>query len=103
MQKISLFPCGGIFFMAIYDEIEFLDSEILDDDVDAPVGTLIHVLDDGTVEEVPVAHDVVSPVEDNSKPEENKDDNADQDEKVEDAQVAEPISDADVAASDNAY
>lgn len=86
--------------MAMYDEIEFLDSEILDDDVDAPVGTLIHVLDDGTVEEVPVAHDVVSP--DNSKPEENKDDNADQDEKVEDTQVAEPISDADVAASDNA-
>lgn len=88
--------------MAMYDEIEFLDSEILDDDVDAPVGTLIHVLDDGTVEEVPVAHDVVSPVEDNSKPEENKDDNADQDVKVEDTQVAEPISDANVAASDNA-
>ena len=102
MQKISLFPCGGIFFMAMYDEIEFLDSEILDDDVDAPVGTLIHVLDDGTVEEVPVSHDVVSPVEDNSKPEENKDGNVGQDEKVEDTQVAEPISDADVAASDNA-
>lgn len=102
MQKISLFPCGGIFFMAMYDEIEFLDSEILDDDADAPVGTLIHVLDDGTVEEVPVSHDVVSPVEDNSKPEENKDGNVGQDEKVEDAQVAEPISDADVAASDNA-
>ena len=102
MQKISLFPCGGIFFMAMYDEIEFLDSEIIDDDADAPVGTLIHVLDDGTVEEVPVSHDVVSPVEDNSKPEENKDGNVGQDEKVEDTQVAEPISDADVAASDNA-
>lgn len=88
--------------MAMYDEIEFLDSEILDDDADAPVGTLIHVLDDGTVEEVPVSHDVVSPVEDNSKPEENKDGNADQDEKVEDTPIAEPISDADVAASDNA-
>ncbi len=87
--------------MAMYDEIEFLDSEILDDDADAPVGTLIHVLDDGTVEEVPVSHDVVSPVEDNSKPEENKDDNVDQDEKVEDTPLAEPISDADVAASDN--
>ena len=102
MQKISLFPCGGIFFMAMYDEIECLDSEIIDDDADAPVGTLIHVLDDGTVEEVPVSHDVVSPVEDNSKPEENKDGNVGQDEKVEDTQVAEPISDADVAASDNA-
>lgn len=101
MQKISLFPCGGIFFMAMYDEIEFLDSEILDDDADAPVGTLIHVLDDGTVEEVPVSHDVVSPVEDNSKPEENKDGNVDQDEKIEDAPLAEPISDADAAASDN--
>ena len=67
--------------MAMYDEIEFLDSEILDDDADAPVGTLIHVLGDGTVEEVPVSHDVVSPVEDNSKHEENKDGNADQDEK----------------------
>ena len=88
--------------MAMYDEIEFLDSEIIDDDADAPVGTLIHVLDDGTVEEVPVSHDVVSPVEDNSKPEENKDGNVGQDEKVEDTQVAEPISDADVAASDNA-
>lgn len=87
--------------MAMYDEIEFLDSEILDDDADAPVGTLIHVLDDGTVEEVPVSHDVVSPVEDNSKPEENKDGNGDQDEKVEDTLVEEPISDADVAASDN--
>ncbi len=86
----------------MYDEIEFLDSEILDDDADAPVGTLIHVLDDGTVEEVPVSHDVVSPVEDNSKPEETKDGNADQDEKVEDTPIAEPISDADAAASDNA-
>lgn len=85
----------------MYDEIEFLDSEILDDDADAPVGTLIHVLDDGTVEEVPVSHDVVSPVEDNSKPEENKDGNVDQDEKIEDAPLAEPISDADAAASDN--
>lgn len=102
MQKISLFPCGGIFFMAMYDEIEFLDSEILDDDANAPVGTLIHVLDDGTVEEVPVSHDIVSPVEDNSKPEENKDGNADQDEKAEDTPLADPISDADVAASDNA-
>ena len=86
----------------MYDEIEFLDSEILDDDANAPVGTLIHVLDDGTVEEVPVSHDIVSPVEDNSKPEENKDGNADQDEKAEDTPLADPISDADVAASDNA-
>ena len=86
----------------MYDEIEFLDSEILDDDADAPVGTLIHVLDDGTVEEVPVSHDIVSPVEYNSKPEENKDGNVGQDEKAEDTPLAEPISDADVAASDNA-
>lgn len=60
MQKISLFPRGGIFFMAKYDEIEFLESEILEDDVDAPVGTLIHVAEDGTVEEVKPIEDAVS-------------------------------------------
>lgn len=33
-------------------DIVFLDSEIIEDDDDAPVGTLIRVLDDGTVEEI---------------------------------------------------
>lgn len=47
------------FFMAKYDEIEFLESEILEDDVDAPVGTLIHVAEDGTVEEVKPIEDAV--------------------------------------------
>lgn len=48
------------FFMAKYDEIEFLESEILEDDVDAPVGTLIHVAEDGTVEEAKPIEDAVS-------------------------------------------
>ena len=47
------------FFMAKYDEIEFLESEILEDDVDAPVGTLIHVAEDGTVEEAKPIEDAV--------------------------------------------
>lgn len=51
MQKISLFSCGVIFFMTSYEEITFLESEILEDDEDAPVGTLIHVNEDGTVED----------------------------------------------------
>lgn len=46
--------------MAKYDEIEFLESEILEDDVDAPVGTLIHVAEDGTVEEAKPIEDAVS-------------------------------------------
>lgn len=46
--------------MAKYDEIEFLESEILEDDVDAPVGTLIRVAEDGTVEEVKPIEDAVS-------------------------------------------
>lgn len=33
-------------------DIIFLDSEIIEDDDDAPVGTLIRLLDDGTVEEI---------------------------------------------------
>lgn len=38
--------------MVNFDEIEFLESEIVDDDENAPVGTLIHVTEDGKVEEV---------------------------------------------------
>ena len=38
--------------MTSYEEITFLESEILEDDEDAPVGTLIHVNEDGTVEDV---------------------------------------------------
>ncbi len=38
--------------MVNFDEIEFLDCEIVDDDPDAPMGTLVCVLEDGTVEEV---------------------------------------------------
>lgn len=43
-------------FMVNFDEIEFLDCEIIDDDPDAPIGTLVRVNADGTVEEVaPIA------------------------------------------------
>lgn len=38
--------------MVIFDEIDFLESEIVDDDDNAPVGTLIHITDDGKVEEI---------------------------------------------------
>lgn len=38
--------------MVNFDEIEFLESEIVDDDDTAPVGTLIRITDDGKVEEI---------------------------------------------------
>ena len=38
--------------MVNFDEIEFLESEIVDDDDTAPVGTLIRITDDGKVEEM---------------------------------------------------
>lgn len=38
--------------MVNFDEIDFLESEIVDDDDNAPVGTLIHITDDGKVEEI---------------------------------------------------
>lgn len=38
--------------MVNFDEIDFLESEIVDDDDTAPVGTLIHITDDGKVEEI---------------------------------------------------
>lgn len=38
--------------MVNFDEIDFLESEIVDDDDNAPVGTLIHITDDGEVEEI---------------------------------------------------
>lgn len=38
--------------MVNFDEIDFWESEIVDDDDNAPVGTLIHITDDGKVEEI---------------------------------------------------
>lgn len=38
--------------MVNFDDIEFLESEIVDDDDTAPVGTLVHITDDGKVEEI---------------------------------------------------
>lgn len=38
--------------MVNFDDIDFLESEIVDDDDNAPVGTLIHITDDGKVEEI---------------------------------------------------
>lgn len=38
--------------MVNFDEIDFLESEIVDDDDTAPVGTLVHITDDGKVEEI---------------------------------------------------
>lgn len=44
--------------MVNFDEIEFLESEIVDDDPTAPVGTLVHITEDGKVEEVEQKQDV---------------------------------------------
>lgn len=38
--------------MVNFDEIEFLESEIVDDDPTAPVGTLVHITEDGKAEPV---------------------------------------------------
>lgn len=76
--------------MVNFDEIEFLESEIVDDDPDAPVGTLVHILDDGTVEEShsEPAKDVEEPIVNEELAQaEDVDDTADdvQDESVQDA------------------
>ena len=44
--------------MVNFDEIKFLESEIVNDDPDAPVGTLIHIAPDGKIEEV--AHETAT-------------------------------------------
>ncbi len=51
-KNSSVFCAEGFIFMVNFDEIEFLESEIVDDDDTAPVGTLIHVTDDGKVEKI---------------------------------------------------
>lgn len=51
-KNSSVFRAEEFIFMVNFDEIEFLESEIVDDDPDAPVGTLIHILDNGKSEEV---------------------------------------------------
>jgi len=44
--------------MVNFDKIEFLESEIVDDDPTAPVGTLVHITEDGKVEPVEQKQDV---------------------------------------------
>lgn len=44
--------------MVNFDEIEFLESEIVDDDPTAPVGTLVHITENGKVEPVEQKQDV---------------------------------------------
>lgn len=44
--------------MVNFDEIEFLESEIVDDDPTAPVGTLVHITEDGKVEPIEQKQDV---------------------------------------------
>ncbi len=44
--------------MVNFDEIEFLESEIVDDDPTAPVGTLVHITEDGKAEPVEQKQDV---------------------------------------------
>jgi len=94
--------------MVNFDEIEFLESEIVDDDPDAPVGTLVHISDDGKVEEVspapgdvvenePVAQDVADePVEEETEQVEevsDTDNNVVEDEAQDVEDVQEPTND----------
>ena len=51
-KNSSVFRAEEFIFMVNFDEIEFLESEIVDDDPDAPVGTLVHISDNGKSEEV---------------------------------------------------
>ena len=51
-KNSSVFRAEEFIFMVNFDEIEFLESEIVDDDPDAPVGTLVHISDNGNSEEV---------------------------------------------------
>lgn len=51
-KNSSVFRAEEFIFMVNFDDIEFLESEIVDDDDNAPVGTLIHITDDGKVEEI---------------------------------------------------
>ena len=44
--------------MVNFDEIEFLESEIVDDDPTAPVGTLVHITEDGKAEPAEQKQDV---------------------------------------------
>lgn len=68
-KNSSVFRAEEFIFMVNFDEIEFLESEIVDDDPDAPVGTLVHISDNGNSEEVSPApaQDVVDePIEQES-------------------------------------
>ena len=51
-ENSSVFRAEEFIFMVNFDEIEFLESEIVDDDPTAPVGTLVHITEDGKVESV---------------------------------------------------
>ena len=57
-ENSSVFCAEEFIFMVNFDEIEFLESEIVDDDPTAPVGTLVHITEDGKVEEVEQKQDV---------------------------------------------
>ena len=51
-ENSSVFRAEEFIFMVNFDEIEFLESEIVDDDPTAPVGTLVHITEDDKVEPV---------------------------------------------------
>ena len=57
-ENSSVFRAEEFIFMVNFDEIEFLESEIVDDDPTAPVGTLVHITEDGIVESVEQKQDV---------------------------------------------
>ena len=57
-ENSSVFRAEEFIFMVNFDEIVFLESEIVDDDPTAPVGTLVHITEDGKVESVEQKQDV---------------------------------------------
>ncbi len=92
IKKFFCFLAEEFIFMVNFDEIEFLESEIVEDDDTAPVGTLIRRAEDGSVEEVTL------PILE----EENNDDasldvleetTAEQEEPVQEEKVEEPVED----------
>lgn len=109
-KNSSVFRAEEFIFMVNFDEIEFLESEIVDDDPDAPVGTLVHIPDNGKIEEVspapthvadePVAKESVQePIEEDTAKDEHVEqvvDTEDTDVQDEAQSVEEPLEEADV-------
>lgn len=96
-KKFFCFRAEEFIFMVNFDEIEFLESEIVEDDPQAPVGTLVHILEDGTVEIVDTQKeqntDFATPVQDvaDAHTDEQSEQVANADEEVNENVVEQPV------------